>query len=83
MGDLGAVGFGVSASVLVNEYCPRKSSKTEADFYSCCEILAFLLLFHFQITNFWVVDCLLYKPFQHAVITLLHLTILYKDVNLV
>jgi len=59
MVDLGAVGFAVSGSGLVNEHCPLKSSKTEADFYNCCEILAFLLLFQFQITSFWVVDCLL------------------------
>jgi hypothetical protein len=59
MRDLGEVGFAVPANGLVNEHRPLKSSKSEADFYNCCEILAFLLLFKFQITNLWVVDFLL------------------------
>jgi hypothetical protein len=47
MRDLGEADFAVPANGLVNEHCPLKSSKSEANFYNRCEILAFLLLFLF------------------------------------
>jgi hypothetical protein len=57
--DLGTVGFAVPANGLVNERHPFQSTKSDADFYNRREILAFLLLFQFQITNLWEADCLL------------------------
>ena len=43
MGGLGAVGFAVSASGLVNEHCPLKSSKTEDPFRGDLNATALLL----------------------------------------